>query len=141
MRKKTKSKGRNEASKEDDLDKDPTFEPSSEQEVLKKKKTKSNGHDLYSDEHFTSMLTMKKRPTGPWREQLLVHLPGDISSYLLKVAAQPDDDIPMIKSIDSFRSNFKKWISAKELKNIRDIVIGSGVDAEALESKFPCLAV
>ena len=144
LKKKRKSKDFDGASEEDDLDKDPTFGLSGDQKVSKKKterKTKSKDYDLYTDEHFCSMLTMKKRPAGPWRDQLLVHLPGEISSYLLNLAAYPDNNVPMVGSIAKFRTHYRKWISTKDLKDIRESVLGSGVNAEALESQFPCLAV
>ena len=33
------------------------------------------------------------------------------------------------------------WISTEDLKDIRESVLGSGVDVEALEYQFPCLVV
>ena len=84
---------------------------------------------------------MKRRLAGPWRDQPLVHLPREISSYLLNLAAHPDNNVPMVSSIAKFRTHYKKWISTEDLKDIRESVLGSGVDVEALEYQFPCLVV
>ena len=105
---KRKSKRFYGASDEDDLDKDPTFGLPGDQEVSKKKKTKSKDYELYSDEHFCSMLTMRRKPAGQWRDQLLAHLPKEILSYLLKLAAHPDNTVPMVSSIAKFRTHYKK---------------------------------
>ena len=63
--KKRRSKDFDGASDEDDLEKDPTFGLQGFQKVLKKKKTKSKDYK-YSDEHFCSKLTMRRKPSGQW---------------------------------------------------------------------------
>ena len=40
-----------------------------------------------------------------------------------------------------FETHYQKWISTEDLKDIRESVLGSGVDVEALEYQFPCLVV
>ena len=38
-------------------------------------------------------------------------------------------------------AHYKKWISTEDLKEIRESVLDSGVEVEALENQLPCLVV